>query len=30
MVPPRAESRAKILKVLGGLRLLNDAARVSA
>ena len=30
MVPPRAESRAKILKVLGDLRLLNDAARVSA
>ena len=30
MVPPRAESRARILKVLGDLRLLNDAARVSA
>jgi 4-hydroxy-tetrahydrodipicolinate synthase len=30
MVPPRAESRVKILKVLGDLRLLNDAARVSA
>src|SRR5687768_14622004 len=30
MVPPRAESRAKILKVLGDLRLLNDPARVGA
>lgn len=30
MVSPRQESRAKILKVLGDLRLLKDAAKVSA